>query len=479
MTFLETWTRTALANTIGWTIFHSMWEGIAVAVALAIALTMIRASRVRYAAACIALVMIVAAFVVTFFLYLPKHVPESALAATVSTPPRPGDAALPILGHRWQAADLLPWLAPFWFVGVLIFYLRHVAAWLSASRLKRRGVCSAPNVWQSALARLSERIQLRRKVTLLESSLAAVPVVIGHLRPVILLPVGLLAGLPASQIESILLHELSHVRRHDYLINMFQRSIEGLLFYHPAVWWISSVIRVERENCCDDVVIATNADPREYAVALAALEERRWGATQEPAVAATGGSLVKRVRRLLGQSEGPSSALTPVFSAGALALTAAMTLAAWQNGPMPAQYQQWLDEDVVYIITPQERTAFVDLTTDRQRDDFIQQFWLHRDPTPGTPENEFKQEHYRRIAYVNQKFAEPSVPAGWRTDRGRIYIMYGPPDEIESHPSEAFEQWMYHYIEGIGRNVIIEFKDRDRSGNYRMSVDPHANAGRG
>ncbi|HLJ51417.1 MAG TPA: GWxTD domain-containing protein [Bryobacteraceae bacterium] len=480
MTFLESWTQTALANTLGWTLFHSLWEGIAVAVILGVALTVIHSARLRYIAACVALFAILAAFATTFVLYMPKHGGSDATAvATLNAAPR--TAAGDALAHSWRAADLMPWLAPFWCAGVIIFYLRHLAAWMAASRLKRRGVCCAPESWQNALNGLSARLRLHRKVTLFESSLAMVPVVIGHLRPVILLPLGLLTGLPASQVESILLHELAHIRRNDYLVNMLQRSIEGLMFYHPAVWWISSLIRAEREHCCDDMVVAANTDARDYAVALAALEEHRWAAAHEPAVAATGGNLVKRVRRLLGQAEGPSSALTPVVSAAVLILTGALTLAAWQTAPIPAQYRQWLDEDVVYIITPQERAAFINLVTDAQRDVFIQQFWLLRDPTPGTPKNEFKEEHYRRIAYANQHFAEPSVPAGWRTDRGRIYITSGPPDEIEAHPASgtnaAKEVWLYHYLEGIGRNVMVEFKDRSGSGNFRMTVDPHGKQG--
>src|SRR5207248_10168500 len=133
---------------------------------------------------------------------------------------------------------------------------------------------------------------------LLESALAEVPVVMGHLRPVILMPVGLFAGLSVDQVEAILLHELAHIRRHDYPINLLQIFVEGLAFYHPAVWWISGVIRAERENCCDDLVVATTGDAHEYAVALAALEQNRW-ATRETALAANGGTLVKRIRRML------------------------------------------------------------------------------------------------------------------------------------------------------------------------------------
>ena len=156
--------------------------------------------------------------------------------------------------------------------------------------------------------------------------------VIGYIRPVILMPVGLLAGLPARQVEAILLHELAHIRRHDYLVNLMQIVVEGLVFYHPAVWWISGVIRAERENCCDDLAVATQGDALAYAAALTALEQKR-GAVRDAVLAATGGSLVKRVRRLLVQPEGPRAALTPVFSAAILTISVAAAMAAWQSTP--------------------------------------------------------------------------------------------------------------------------------------------------
>src|ERR1039457_6095770 len=118
-------------------------------------------------------------------------------------------------------------------------------------------------------------------------------------------------------------------------------------------------------------------------------------------------------------------------------------------------YRKWLNEDVAYIITDEERTAFKRLQTDEERDQFIEQFWLRRDPTPDTTENEFKEEHYRRIAYANEHYGS-GVP-GWKTDRGKIYILYGPPDKIESHPGERttypFQTWRYRYLEGIGSDV--------------------------
>ncbi len=150
-------------------------------------------------------------------------------------------------------------------------------------------------------------------------------------------------------------------------------------------------------------------------------------------------------------------------------------------------WKKWLNEDVSYIITDEERKAFKQFATDEEREQFVEQFWLRRDPTPDTVENEYKEEHYRRIAYANEHYAS-GIP-GWKSDRGRIYITFGPPDEIDSHPSGGsyqrpsaegggetstypFEDWRYRYIEGIGNDVNIEFVDPTMTGEYRMTMDP-------
>ena len=154
---------------------------------------------------------------------------------------------------------------------------------------------------------------------------------------------------------------------------------------------------------------------------------------------------------------------------------------------LDSQYRKWLDEDVVYIISPEERSAFLHLATNEERESFIEAFWQRRNPDPESADNTFKEEHYRRIAYVNEHFSS-GIP-GWKTDRGRIYIMWGPADEIESHPSGGsyerpaeegggetstypFEDWRYRYLEGIGENVILEFVDPTMSGEYHLTMDP-------
>src|SRR5271155_200153 len=150
-------------------------------------------------------------------------------------------------------------------------------------------------------------------------------------------------------------------------------------------------------------------------------------------------------------------------------------------------YRQWLNEDVVYIISPDERTAFLQLATNEERERFIEQFWLRRSSNPDLPDNDFKEEHYRRIAYANEHYAS-GIP-GWKSDRGRMYIIWGPPDEIESHPTGGtydrpldegggststypFETWRWRYLEGVGENIILEFVDPTSSGEYHLTSDP-------
>ena len=500
MRALDVLVKTQLAEAVGWTLVHFLWEGALIAALFGVLLTTIRSPRIRYIAGCGALFAMLASFTITLFYFLPE---QSGVAGS------PGRIALPAWnswpditgsGDRFPGFSLvIPWLAPVWIGGVSIFYLRYAAAWLCLYRLRTRGICDAPIAWQHSITRLARELKISWPVVLVESLLADTPVVLGIFRPVIMTPLGFLAGLPPDHVEAILLHELAHIRRLDYLVNICQRVVEGLLFYHPAAWWVSRVIRTERENCCDDVVVRLRGDAHVYAAALTALEQNRLeqqAASHEPAMAATGGNLMKRIKRLL-YPKNPSGLWAPVLAALVLIASAAVTFATWHVNPasvlISAQanpsaespWQKWLNEDVVYIITDEEKAAFERLNTDEERQHFVEQFWARRDPTPGMPENEFKKEHYRRLAFANQHFAS-SVP-GWKTDRGRIYIRYGPPDEIDSHPSGGiykgpdseggaamtypFEDWRYNHFEGVG-TLTIEFVDVSSSGDFRMTLDP-------
>ena len=189
---------------------------------------------------------------------------------------------------------------------------------------------------------------------------------------------------------------------------------------------------------------------------------------------------MKRIHRQLYPKT--SGAWAPFLAVMILVVTGAATVAAWPTKPSPsntaaaqseteqslgAAYAKWLNEDVVYIIHQAERSAFLALTTDEERDTFIEQFWERRNPTPGAA-NKFKEEHYRRIAYANEHFAS-GVP-GWQTDRGHIYILYGPPDELEVHPHR--EDWLYHHVPGVGDNAQITFVDSSGHGDFRLSPSP-------
>ena len=294
-----------LVEQLGWTLLHTLWQGVVVAAALAATLRVLRraTASTRYGASCAALAIVIAAAVVTLFAIrqtphiadAPKRVATAPNARPIgSTVAMPVSVADPIIT---PSSDLLRITVIVWGAGVAAMAVWHAGGWLWLVRL-RKGVPIAQ--WQENLAKLMERLNVRRAVRLIETSAIDVPAVVGVLRPVILVPIGVFSGLSPQQVEAILAHELAHVRRHDYLINLIQAAVESLMFYHPAVWWISSRIRCERENCCDDIAASVCGDAKDYASALVELEQRRtrrFGAML--AMSATGGNLLSRIRRLL------------------------------------------------------------------------------------------------------------------------------------------------------------------------------------
>jgi beta-lactamase regulating signal transducer with metallopeptidase domain len=222
------------------------------------------------------------------------------------------------------SSEWLGWLVALWSLGVGVLSLRLLGGWVFTQRLRHAVVTKVPEALEEMLARLAARLHVERAVRIGHSLLVEVPTVVGWLKPVILLPASTLSGLTPRQLEAVLAHELAHIRRHDYLVNLFQTVIETLLFYHPAVWWVSRQVRDERENCCDDVAVAACGDALLYARALCELEELRASAPAL-AMAATGGSLVERIRRVLGAR--PARSASPSrWVAGAFAMTTVMML---------------------------------------------------------------------------------------------------------------------------------------------------------
>src|SRR6185436_3842325 len=288
-----------LTERLGWTLLNFLWQGVLVAAlyALARALGGGRLSaRGRYAMACAALLAMTAAPAVTYWwLATSGHTaPIGDLAGPGARQVASGVAYSPVT-DRWQQA--MPAIVMTWFAGAAGCSLRLLVGFISVAVLRRSPQARALTEWQQILDRLIERMQVSRRVRLLPTDRVDSPSVIGWLHPVILAPVGVLSGLAPQQVEALLAHELAHVRRHDYLVNVLQGIAESLLFYHPAVWWISNQIRAEREHCCDDLAVAASGDVLVYARALAELESMR-PAHFKAALSANDGSLLRRIQRL-------------------------------------------------------------------------------------------------------------------------------------------------------------------------------------
>ena len=340
-------TRLLLLQTAGWALIHFIWQGAAIAGAarVLLRLTRRRSAKGRYAIACASLVAMIAAPAVTARLTWTtatspiESAPSTPVASEVVQVVPPAVATESRVANRTPmaqgfspailtVASLEQWLPAItiaWLAGVILLLARMTGGWWHVRRLHRTALSSPSSRWQTACRRLAYRLGLPAAAHVVDSSLVDVPTVVGWLRPAILLPIAALASLSPLQIEAILAHELAHIRRHDYAVNVLQTIAETLLFYHPAVWWVSNRIRVEREHCCDDIAVAICGDPVGYAEALAELETWRITSTRM-ALAATGGSLLDRVRRILQVpiTDEPRSpgwaatlALTMIFTAGA------------------------------------------------------------------------------------------------------------------------------------------------------------------
>ncbi|GAB2959881.1 hypothetical protein GCM10027048_29120 [Hymenobacter coalescens] len=336
MNWLETLLTPALVRAVGYTILHSLWQGAVVALALAGLMLVLRrhSAQVRYRVTAGALGLVLLLAGVTFLRYYWSALPLNAApdAAASYTTFSAAEAAAPVAvaaeGPLSAKAVLryleqhLPLLVTLWFLGLLTMTLRLLGGLAYVQRLRHYGTRPLGLLWQNRLNHLAERVGLHKPVQLLESSLVRVPVVVGHLRPMILLPLGAVAGLSALQLEAILAHELAHVVRRDYLINLLQSVAEILLFYHPAVWFLTATLRTERENCCDDVAASLCGDPLVLARALAALAELGLERAVAPrlTMAAVGpkGSLLGRVRRLV------QGRTAPTFTEGFMAACVVM-----------------------------------------------------------------------------------------------------------------------------------------------------------
>ncbi len=295
-------------RTLGWSLLHFVWQGFALVAIASIALTLLRRASARYVVGVLTLVAMVASLAITFVLLLNS---QSAMQATenAATPvivfaqktfftqtEQPVLAGAP--AAKSFSAQALPLLVEFWLVGVVFFTLRTAGSLVYLERLRRAASISVTPALLAKCRELQTRLGLNRVIQFCECRWLDAPAVIGWFRPVVLLPVRALTGLTEDQIEAVIAHELAHIRRFDSFVNLFQVIAESLLFFHPAVWWLNKRVRIERENCCDDVAVAACGNHLGYARALTTMEE--WRATPTLTVAANGSPLAARISRILG-----------------------------------------------------------------------------------------------------------------------------------------------------------------------------------
>ena len=350
-------------ESLAWALVHFVWQGAVIAAGLAVGLRRLRHSRpeARYALACAALLLMASVAAATFFTGWAGSVRSDgaglAIADSGVAAARQGPGSGPLDGAPVRSAvpRFLPWLLVAWCGGIVPLTARRTVEWLRLHHM----VTTAAEIdarWQETVRQLARRVGLPDPIRVSVTSSVTCPLLAGCWRPVILLPLAALSGLPTLYLESAILHELVHVRRWDPIVNRIQLLIETLLFYHPAVWWTSRVIRNEREYCCDAAVVALTGDRIGYARALTEFESLR-SATSAQVLAAAGGSLMSRIQQIVRQPVSRSSGSTGPWAFGAatlaVALVAALLVAAPNvaGGPdrnpevpitwMPATVSQW------------------------------------------------------------------------------------------------------------------------------------------
>jgi beta-lactamase regulating signal transducer with metallopeptidase domain len=322
---------------LGWTLLHFCWQGTAVAVAYAVVdrLTSRATSAVRYTVALAALMLMPAIVIGTFAEELRVATPPPATANTAFFHPAmhttihqtPILHELPLASSLVEQNDwlairtdrMLPWLDAIWFVGVLLLAIRALGGWWQLGLVRHRAQRMVPQEVERAFRRICKQIHAGRKVMLRASDEVISPLAMGVWRATVILPISAIMTLPAEELEAVIAHELGHIRRWDYLWNLLQTAIESILFFHPAVWWLSRTVRERREICCDEIAVRSCAGPAVYARALLRLEEQRTTKLQlAMALSGCGGSLLDRVRKVLGEDMAMESRMTSGVSVAAI-----------------------------------------------------------------------------------------------------------------------------------------------------------------
>jgi beta-lactamase regulating signal transducer with metallopeptidase domain len=360
MSALDTLLSTPLAYHLGWTLVHFLWQGALVGALYACLRFILRDSepQSRYWLSLLMLVVLAALPVFTFIHLLgsPLSIPDIAGVAQSAHALRIAPETSLFATLREFLHPIVPWTVPAWCFGVALMALRSYTGWQKTRSLTRDGAHDAPIEWQDTLVDLAAQVGVRVQVRLMIAAKVAVPCVVGWMKPVILLPPAALTGLSPTQLEMVLAHELAHIRRHDYLVNLLQLLVETLLFYHPVVRWISQDARRERELCCDDSAVHACGDPLHYAHALTDLADIQ-AADMRLAIGLNGGDLTLRVERLIAPHHVSESAprLPTLMLATAVFLSGLMMIASADHMPMPLNqmhgfslYQPFLQHDTAY-----------------------------------------------------------------------------------------------------------------------------------
>ncbi|GAB3270934.1 hypothetical protein GCM10027347_41920 [Larkinella harenae] len=302
-----------VTNALGWGLMHTTWQGtlLALTTALLLRLTQQKASSVRYSISIGALALQLVLFVITCWIAYEPVRPTMLIRGEPLEEPASAVLVLnlPVVDN-WSGHiinGLQPHLSvvvALWLLGSAVLFVRLLGGWLFIQRLQKRGIQAAPVAWQQHLNRLAEQLGISNAIRLFESTEITVPMTVGWLKPIVLIPVGLLAGLSPREVEAVLIHELAHIRRYDYLVNLVQSAVEVVLFFHPAIWWLSARVREEREHCCDDVAIQLCGERASLAQALVHIEQRRQAQVPTPELAMAFGarkpSFMQRVKRVIG-----------------------------------------------------------------------------------------------------------------------------------------------------------------------------------
>ncbi|HPG38000.1 MAG TPA: M56 family metallopeptidase [bacterium] len=305
-----------LVTILGWTILHSLWQGVVCGLALVVILLLLQDQSPKFKYNCTLLIALVFTLisVCTFGFLYHNYAPGQPTIIAVTS----NDIISPVVlvpGNSNSLQEIQPWYANFivlqrylplivffWGVGVLLLSIRFTGGLIYAQRLKSHALIPSPAHWQERVNQLAAKISVRQSIMLLQSAKVKIPLVIGYIKPVILLPLGYLTGLPQNQVEAILAHELAHISRKDYLVNIIYSMITILFFYHPVIWWITAIIRRERENCCDDLAIALTGDQITMARALSTVYEKQLTPATAMAFFQHKKGLLNRIKRITRKS---------------------------------------------------------------------------------------------------------------------------------------------------------------------------------